>query len=242
MGKKNYFLTIDTETTKTERVADFAATISDSKGRIATQCAVLIDGVYTDRATHPLFYDDSSPVDSIWNEQSLDRRYSVYNQMVKNGTRMLATVPAIQSWLFKALATYKPVLTAYNLGFDVDKCAKSGIDLTIFDRRFCLWHASYSLWGKSKHYRQFVLDNHAFNPPTALGNMTYKTNAEIMARFVLGNPSLEDEPHTALEDIVFYELPILNALLKRRSVKQLLTDVEPFNWRAIQVKDMFTPS
>ena len=82
---------------------------------------------------------------------------------------------------------------------------------------------------------------HAFNAPTSHGNMTFKTNAETMARFTSNNPTLEDEPHTALEDVVFYELPILLAILKRKPARWLLDGPKPYNWRDCQVRDFFSP-
>lgn len=242
MAKKNHFLVIDTETTQDSLVADFAATISDKKGTIVTQCSVLVDGVFTDKEKHPLFFDSTAPPDTIWSKKGADRRYAVYNRMVKNGTRMIASVAAINRWLERARLTYNPILTAYNLPFDLDKCRKTAIDLTMFERSFCLWSASYSQWAHTKEYRRMVLETHAFNTPTGLGNMSFKTNAETMARFVTGNPTLPDEPHTALEDIVFYELPILNALLRRKSIKKIMEETRPYNWRECQVKDWFNPS
>ena len=235
---KNYIITVDSETTQTNKVADFAATITDSKGKIYNQIAVLTDGIYTDYEGHPLFF--TSDKNGIWSKSGQDKRYKVYEQMVRNGDRMIASVPAINSWLVKALKLYNPVLTAYNLGFDLDKCKNTGIDLTMFDRKFCLWSAAYTAWAHTKKYRNFALSVHAFNPPTAYSNMSYKTNAETMARFVMGLPDLPDEPHSALEDILEYELPILNKLLKSRSVKWLLTKPLPYNWRHCQVRDAFT--
>ena len=86
-----------------------------------------------------------------------------------------------------------------------------------------------------------ALETHAFNPPTRYANMTYKTNAETMARFCLNQASLEDEPHTALEDVIFYELPILRKLLRTKSNKWLLENSTKANWRDVQVKDWFKP-
>lgn len=238
---KSYFLLIDTETTQDSLVADFAAVVCDRKGRIATQCAVLVNGIYTDPQNHPLFFT-SDAKESIWSKAGQDRRYATYRRMLKDGVRMLATVAAINSWLAKAKAAYNPILTAYNLPFDQNKCANSAIDLTLFDRHFCLWAASSTHWAKTKAYRKMVLQCHAFNPPTDLGNMTFKTNAETMARFVAGNPDLPNEPHTALEDIIFYELPILRKLLAVRSTKWILTEPQSYDWRACQVKDWFKPA
>lgn len=237
---KNYYLIVDTETTQDSLVADFGAVIVDKKGTIVNQCAVMVDGIFTDIENHPLFFT-SSPDDKLWGKPTLDRRYKQYQRMVESGSRMVASVAAINRWLDKAKAHYNPILTAYNLPFDLDKCAKTGIDLTQFGARsFCLWSAAYTLFAHSRQYREMALALHAFNAPTALQNMTYKTNAETMARFVLGQPTLEDEPHTALEDAVYYELPILQAVLRRRSAKWLLSaDVTSYNWRDCQVRDNF---
>ena len=238
MAKKQFVLIIDTETTITNKVADFAAIVCDRKGNVTTQCAVLVADIYNDRDTHPLFFDKSAPVDSIWNKSSLDRRYDTYKRMIEGGSRMLGSMAAINRWLDKVKENFDPYLTAYNLPFDIDKCEKTGIDLTRFDRRFCLWAAAGDIWAHTKKYREFTLQQCAWNNPTKLGNWSYKANAEIMARFLLGDPDLPDEPHTALEDIIDYELPIFKAIAKRRSLKSLTSLRKP-DWRQMQVKNHF---
>jgi hypothetical protein len=240
--KKIYFITVDTETTQDGLVADFAATVSDKKGNVLAECAVLVDGVFTEHEKHPLFFDSKAAPSALWSKAGADRRYAMYNSMIKSGVRMIASRAAINVWLLKAKAQFDPILTAYNLPFDQGKCRNTGIDLAVFSKSFCLWQASYALWAHTKKYRAMVLDTNAFNPPTNKGNMSFKTNAETMARFVLGNPALEDEPHTALEDVKFYELPILNAMLKTKSVRWILENSKPYNWRECQVKDWFRPS
>lgn len=238
MAKKDFFMTVDTETTQDGMVADFAAVISDRKGRIYTQCAVLVNGIFTDLESHPLFHIHGDSGD-VWSKAGLSKRYDRYNAMVSGGQRMIASAAAINVWLAKAHAEYNPYLTAYNLAFDTDKCANTGIDLSDFaDRRFCLWHAAFAKWGTTKKYKRFVLDTLAFNAPTRKGNMSYKTNAEVMTRFVTNNPMLEDEPHTALEDVLYYELPILTKLVQTTKKKDWLNP-PAFNWRSVQVKDHF---
>lgn len=237
MSKKHYYLIVDTETTIDEKVADFAAVIVDRKGNVQTQCAILINGIYNDRENHPLFFNEYSG--DLWKKSSLDKRYANYAAMLSNGSRMLASVPAINSWLAKAAIKYSPTLTAYNLSFDMGKCANTDIDLSIFSDRFCLWHASFNKWAYTKDYRNFALQLHAFNAPTKLQNMSFKTNAETMARFILSDPTLPDEPHTALEDILFYELPIFSRLVQTTK-RNVFMNPEPFDWRKVQVKDWFT--
>lgn len=235
---KNYFLLIDTETSLDGLVVDFAAVLIDKNGNIVTDCAVLVDGIFTDAINHPLFHNrDAGP----FNTEKLTARYAAYNRMVQNGQRMIATVPAINNWLGKAATNYKPVLTAYNLSFDIDKCNKTGIDLTGFPRLFCLWHRSIELFAHTRKYRKMVLALHAINPRTDLGNLSYKTNCETMAAFVLNNPNLPPEPHTALEDCIQFEIHILKAVLKRKSVRKLLESRMSYNWRSYQLKDWFQP-
>ena len=235
---KQFVATIDVETTQDHLVADFACVITDRKGRIHSQCAVLVDGIFTDSEKHPLFFDSSAHSTALWSKKSADRRYGRYSKMVENGTRMVASVTAINRWMERAVGKYDPILTAYNLSFDTTKMTNTGIDHTIFSQRFCLWHTACAKWGTTNAYKNFVMENHYFNPPTKLGNMTYKTNAEVMARFVTGT-MLPDEPHTALEDIIDYELPILNALIKRGKMQDIIDSGVAYNWRDYQAKDHY---
>jgi len=241
MAKKQYFLIVDTETTQNNLVADFGAVICDRKGAIVAQCGVLVNGIYTNPIKNPLFFDSSAPASALWSKDSSDKRYALYQSMVVTGRRMVASVSAINNWLAKALEQYNPTLTAYNLSFDKGKCANTGIDLNIFNSEFCLWGASYTAFAHTKAFRQIVLETHSFNCATSHGNMSFKTNAETMARFVTNNPNLENEPHTALEDVLDYELLILQKLLKSYTLNWLLNDSQAYNWRDVQVKDWFRP-
>ena len=234
--KKDYYLIIDTETTINDKVADFGAVVVDRKGNIADQCGVLVSGVF---GIDPLFYIPKEEASSLWSKQGKDRRFIKYNEMLENGTRMLASVNAINLWLAQVAGQYDPILTAYNLPFDMDKCAKTGINLTMFKNSFCMWRAAFNKWGATKKYRQYVLETHSFNSPTNLGNMSYKTNAEVMARFILDEPDLQDEPHLALEDVVGYELPILKRLIQTTKKSVFMDPELGFDWRKVQLKNHF---
>jgi len=238
MAKKQYFLIVDTETTQDGLVADFGAVVCDRHGKIYNQCAVMVDGIYTDTENHPLFFDPKATDKSLWSKRGADNRYKKYAAMIKEGSRMIASVAAINRWLAQVLGKYDPILTAYNLPFDLGKCNNTNIDLTQFSESFCLWSAAYTRWARSKDYKNFVLSVHGFNAVTSLGNATYQTNAEIMTRFLTNNPELENEPHTALEDIIYYELLIFKAFMRGKTIKQL-RDIQPYNWREVQLKDHF---
>ena len=229
MAKKQFFAILDTETTMANTVADFGILICDREGKIYNQCAVLLNGHY---GNFELFHDKAA--NDIWGYQGLENRKANYVKMLDSGVRMLASVNAVNKWIQQAIGKYNPALTAYNLAFDKDKCEKTGIDITGFNDSFCLWQAAVGNICNTKKYRQFVLDNHGFNKPTQFGNMTLKTNAEIVCGFIKGD--IIDEPHTAIEDARDFELPILVEILKKRDWKKKIT---PYNWREYQVKDHF---
>lgn len=231
MARKQYFLIVDTETTIKDTVADFGAIVVDRKGVIQAQCAILVKDHFD---SMELFYN---PADTgFWGKAAAEKRKLQYVEQMNSGSRMLASVSAINRWLEKANGKYSPILTAYNLPFDVDKCRNTGIDLTMFAERFCLWAAAIGNICTSKAYRKFALENHLFNAPTQFRNMTYKTNAECVTGFL--NGEFREEPHTAIEDAIYFELPILAAVLKKKNWKE---KVIPYNWKAFQVKDHYEP-
>lgn len=230
MAKKQYFAILDTETTMENTVADLGIIICDREGRIYNQCAVLVNGHY---GTFELFHDKHA--NDIWGYEGLRKREQTYTNMLDSGVRMLASVNAVNRWINQAIGKYNPELTAYNLAFDKDKCKNTGIELTGFKSEFCLWQASVGSICNKKQYRQFALDNHGFNNVTGQGNMTFKTNAEMVCGFIQGE--FKEEPHTALEDARDFELPILREILKKKDWKKKIT---PYNWRDFQVKDNFT--
>jgi hypothetical protein len=229
MAKKQFFAILDTETTMADTVADFAIIIVDREGKIYNQCAVLVAGHY---GTHELFHDKIA--NDIWGYAGLEKRKAAYNQMLDNGTRMVASVTAINRWINQAVGKYNPQLTAYNLAFDKSKCEKTGIDLSGFNQEFCLWQAAVGNICNKKQFKQFALENHAFNKVTEYGNMTFKTNAEIVCGFI--NGGFKAEPHTALEDARDFELPILQSILKSRKWRD---NIKPYSWREFQTRDHF---
>jgi len=229
MAKKQFFAIIDTETTINDTVADFACIIVDRQGNIHNQCAVMVKGHYDNME---LFYDKAS--NDIWGYEGLSKRKKQYVALLDNGTRMLASVNAINKWINQAIGKYNPTLTAYNMAFDYSKCANTGIDLSVFNNRFCLWQASIGNICNRKAFKQFALDNHQFNKPTANGNMTFKTTAETVYGFI--NNQMIIEPHTALEDARDFELPILTHILKKRNWQD---NIKPYDWKNFQTKDHF---
>lgn len=229
MAKKQYFLIVDTETTKEDTVADFGAVICDRKGVIAARCGVLVKDHF---GSKELFYDPTT--NGFWGKIAAAKRQTMYEGMLNDGSRSLASTAAINRWLATAIGRFNPTVTAYNYAFDKDKCAKTGIDLTGFKDSFCLWQASVGNICNTKDFKAFALENHAFNNRTDAGNLTFQTNAEIVAGYIAG--AFTAEPHTALEDAEQFELPILKHILAKRDWQKKIT---PYNWRAFQAKDHF---
>lgn len=236
---KKVFVTVDTETTQDGKVADIGIVVSDKQGNILHESGILIGDFFSDREAHPLFhiYGDKN---DVFSKESLPKRYAAYEAMLQDGRRVLASVGAVNRFLSKVKAKYpQAILTAYNLAFDLGKMSNSGIIADeLFPERFCLWHAATEKWANTRAYKQFLLENHFFgNRTSKTGHMGMKTNADVMAKFLLG-AGLPDEPHTALEDAKYYELPILTALVKNTSPKQYMNP-KPYNYRDFVVRDHF---
>ena len=137
--------------------------------------------------------------------------------MLDTGERSIASPALINQWLVRVNAQYAPVLTAYNLAFDLGKCRNTRIDLGIFGQSFCLMKAAKRQIGTLAEYHDFCHDNRFLTLALRKPSMT----ADTMAKFIFGL-SLADEPHTALEDAQFYEAPILTKILESVTRKQLL--------------------
>ena len=213
---KHYYLIVDTETTQKNTVADFGAVITTRSGAIIEQFGVLLDGHF---GSIDLFADYRAPADSLWSTQAAHRREKDYRKMVKRGSRSIASPAHVQLFLARILGQYNPVVTAYNLSFDFGKCANTGIDIGIFQNRFCLMKAAFNTLCKLPEYSAFCRDNNHITPTGKLSR-----SADTVAKFVARDHynSLVDEPHTALEDARDYESLILHEILKTLTRRQLL--------------------
>ena len=211
---RHFYLIVDTETTKKQTVADFGAVIVTKQGEIVERFGAMVLGHF---GTLPLFADATAPDSALWSEQSAKRREKDYYSMLDTGERSIASPALINQWLVRVNAQYAPVLTAYNLAFDLGKCRNTRINLGIFAQSFCLMKAAKRQIGTLAEYHDFCHDNRFLTLALRKPSMT----ADTMAKFILG-VSLEDEPHTALEDAQFYEAPILTKILESVTRKQLL--------------------
>ena len=212
--KKHNYVIVDTETTKAGTVADFGAVVVTRQGEIVEQFGAMVLKHF---GTIELFSNPSAPDNSLWSAQSARRREKDYYAMLDSGARSVVSVAGINQWLASVNARYNPVLTAYNISFDLAKCRNTRINLGIFGNRFCLMKAAKAIIGARADYQEFCYEQGLLTAKLQRPQMT----ADAMAKFILGD-SLEDEPHTALEDARDYEAAILHYLLQRLTRAQLL--------------------
>ena len=211
---KHYYLIVDTETTQRGTVADFGAVLVTRQGEIVEQFGAMVLGHF---GKLPLFSDPKADPEAFWSEQSAQRRAKAYDAMLENGERSISSVALINQWLAGVNARYAPVLTAYNIAFDLGKCRNTGIQLGIFGKRFCLMKAAKAVIGARADYQTFCYSQGLVTAKLRAPSMT----ADAMAKYILGE-SLADEPHTALEDARDYEAAILAYLLRSLTRKNLL--------------------
>jgi hypothetical protein len=235
--RKTFFGTIDTETTIDGKIVDFALVITDKSGKVYFTYAAMVKEFYFDRENHALFY---MPENAFWAKKRLPARYAAYDAMIANGQRIVATIPAINRMLAEVMAKYNPVWTAYNWNYDFGKMRSSGVHVELMANNFCLWHAAAHKYVKNKQFRQFILEGHYFNARTKHGNMTFQTNADVMAKFILNDSDLADEPHTAFEDAMYYEIPILTDIVKTKNKSDYM-EAPAYAWQGVQVRDWFKP-
>ena len=240
MGKKKFFITIDTETTQSGKVADLGVVVTDKAGNIHYEQGMLLADFYSDRDNHPLFHVFGDKGD-IFSKASLPKRYRAYDAMLQDGRRVICSVAAVNRLFAKIAARYPGIVaTAYNKAFDWEKLEASGIPVRdFFPNSFCLWHASVAKWANTREYKAFALQQHRFGARTKGGHMGIQTKADVMAKFLLGE-GLPDEPHTALEDARDYEVPILTRLVKLVSPSVYLYP-PAYNWRDWSLRDHYMP-
>ena len=213
---KHFYLIVDTETTRQNTVADFGAVLVSKQGEIIERHGSLVLGHF---GKLPLFADPTAPDSALWSEQSAQRREKDYYSMLESGERSISSPALINQWLARINAQYSPVVTAYNLAFDLGKCRNTKISLGIFAQSFCLMKAAKKQIGALAEYHEFCFDNDFLTAKLRRPSMT----AETMARFILG--AIDDEPHTALEDAQFYEAPILHKILQGGVTRKQLLEL-----------------
>jgi hypothetical protein len=211
MKKANkYFLLLDCESTqpceannRQSHVFDFAYLLIRK-----SDFAIIEQGAYIlrDFCNEPLFYS-SSDKNGIWSKKALPDRTEKYRQMLRTGQRELITVPQLNAVLMMINCNYSPVLMAYNLSFDYSLGLNSGLVLRFFKEKQCLMKMAIQIYLKRRGYWVFCLRNNLLSEKNFL-----RFSAQAIGGYlgIQGN-----EPHTALEDLLEWEYPILCNVLRQ---------------------------
>ena len=187
MTTKQFHTIVDCETTNDNLVADFGAVVVDRNGKVWAEFGALLD--------------DSNFHFALGSKKKVQEKY---NRLMELGYRCDANVAYINNWLGFVRETFNPTLTAYNIGFDMGKCRNTGINLDQFKDRFCLMKLAKSVIVDTPEYQAWAYAENMLTP--SLGKPSAK--ADAVAKYL--DPTLPDEPHTALEDARDYEALILN--------------------------------
>ena len=202
MNKKHFYLIVDTETTNANMVADFGAVVVDRGGKVWAEFGALLD--------------DSDFHFALGSKKKVQAKYK---RLMELGYRCDATVPYINNWLTFIRDTFNPSLTAYNIGFDMGKCRNTGINLDQFKSRFDMLKLAKTAIVETPEYKEWAIAEDMLTP--ALGKPSAK--ADAVAKYL--DPTLPDEPHTALEDARDYEALILSYCIHSpRTRAQILED------------------
>lgn len=207
--RNQFFLIIETQATIDGTVADFGAIVCDKAGKIYDECAVLVADEFK---VKNLFHDEKAA--GTWSLEGCDSRQQRYKEMLKVGERMLASAVALDRWLGRIFAKYAPDLIAFDLACELDRLKKTGIGVSVFARQFSLRDAAEAHFAQSEKYKAFVEDK-------SPGNMTQENRLHAMASFVSGK-MLPPMPNTAIEDVKFYALPILTAIVRLKGWQELV--------------------
>ena len=187
MTTKQFHTIVDCETTNDNLVADFGAVVVDRNGKVWAEFGALLD--------------DSNFHFALGSKIKVQEKY---NRLMELGYRCDANVAYINNWLGFVRETFNPTLTAYNIGFDMGKCRNTGINLDQFKDRFCLMKLAKSVIVETPEYQAWAYAENMLTP--SLGKPSAK--ADAVAKYL--DPTLPDEPHTALEDARDYEAIILH--------------------------------
>ena len=196
MGRKKYYLVLDTETCEDVDVNpipyDIGWAICDRHGNIFVERSYVVADSFLDLkdSMKTAYYAEKIP--SYWED-------------IKKGTRTLSTMWNIRKRMIEDMRHYNiNTVCAYNMAFD-QRALNNLIRYTTkskyrywfpFGTKYeCIWHETCQLLASRKSYIKFCLQNGLVSPS---GNT--QTGAEMVYKYLTKNPDFI-ESHTGLEDV-----------------------------------------
>ena len=205
MGKKKYFMILDTETCG-DLVFDYGYTVIDRKGNIVAEGSF----VCKEFMNHPERLD-------MFHDRYTKTKIAQYYFSLYMGRNEFTVMPfsLIRSTINNVRKAFNATVCAYNAKFDVSHLLKTaqyfGYDQFFKgDVKFMdIWAMALSVLCNSRNYFKFCAEH---DLTTAKGHP--QTGAEAVYRYLTKNPDFE-EKHTAREDCEI-ESYIFAAIIRRK--------------------------
>lgn len=206
MGKKKYYMVIDTETANGRMVYDFGITVIDRAGNVVDTMSYVCAEFMNDPNSVNLLTDMFAKHRIAWYYYNLFANTDAFEVMP------FAEIMTIMNALCEK---YDATLCAYNAAFDKDALDKTAKYFG-YEKFFTtdaewqdIWNMAMSVLCNSRNYLKFCKSN---GLETERGNI--QTGAEAIYRYLCNNPHFE-EKHTAYEDTKI-EAAILTTVIKRK--------------------------
>lgn len=226
MARKNYYLTLDTETCGSfgePLIYDFGFVIHDKEGNIYERRSYVV---------REIFYGEWKKMQTAYYADKIPQ----YREGIKKGVWAVASFWTIRTELFTLMREYKiKAVIAYNAGFDC-RALNSTLNFLsqyeekqiFFSEKIVVWDT----WGmacqtilKQKTFFKIAVKNEWVSDA---GNV--RTSAEIAFRYISKSVDFE-ECHTALEDAII-ETAIFAKCV--RTHKKMNREITPMPWRIPQ--------
>lgn len=227
MGRKKYFLVLDTETCNTLEQPipyDIGWTICDRKGNIYARRSFVVAEVFCDMrdVMKSAYYAEKVP--NYWED-------------IKAGRRRLAGMWTIRRAMRDDIKNFKiREVGAYNMAFD--KRALNNL-MRYVSKSWCRWWFPFGveffcIWAMAcdviLNRKSFVNFCEAHNFISEAGNIS--TSAETAYRYLKNTPDFV-ESHTGLEDVEI-EVAIMAHCYAQK--KKMQKAINPACWRKVQRK------
>ena len=225
MGKKKYFMILDTETCG-DLVFDYGYTVIDRKGNLVAEGSFVCEEFVNDPERLDMFHDRFTKT-----------KIAQYYFSLYMGRNEFTVMPfsLIRSTINNVRKIFNATVCAYNAKFDVSHLLKTaqyfGYDQFFKgDVKFMdIWAMALSVLCNSRNYFKFCAEH---DLTTAKGHP--QTGAEAVYRYLTKNPDFE-EKHTAREDCEIESYIFATIIRRKRKFDSAFVNpcVANPNWRKI---------
>lgn len=208
------FIVLDTEATNgldDPLVYDIGYIIADRYGHIYARRSWIIQDVFADRP-------------ELMESAYYNYKIPEYIESLSNGERCMCSLYTARKVLKEDIEKYGITdFYAYNARFDVNALNTTQRYFTHSKYRWflpygikvkCIWHMACQLLATQKSFHNMAVQNEWFSPA---GN--WKTNAEIMYRYIEQLPEFEEE-HKGLDDVYIEYAILLKCLRQHKKVDE----------------------